>query len=395
MTNKKYLFDTNALLLFPHLLNLDGTKIIPYTVLRELDKLKTGFNEIAYTARDVVRKIKYSRDIIFDSNFNYPSGEDNNDDIIIECAKSNNAILISGDFLVQLKAKSFGVDVFDIDGLNDDYLGYKDVNLTEEEIAYLYEHLTENIYGLLQNEYLIVRNTNGDLIDTLVWDGQKLNFAHHKGVSSQMFGKLRPLDPYQIIALDSLSRNQMTMLKGKAGSGKSLIALSYAWSQIEKNKYDKLIIFSNPIASRGSTKLGFYPGTRTEKLMNSTLGSMLSSKFGDPMTVEMFITQNKIEILPFADIRGWDSTGMNAIIYFSEAQNLDIELMRLGISRCSEDSKVILDGDYSSQVDSDMFAGMNNGMKRVSEVFRGKNFYGEVYLPNIYRSKMAEIAQLL
>jgi PhoH-like ATPase len=392
---KKYVYDTNALLLYSHLLNLDGLKIIPHTVLRELDKLKVGLNETAFNAREAVRQIKKSDNIFFDNNFEHAVDGKNNDDIIIDCAKANEATIISGDFLVQLKAKSLGVEVYNLDTDGDEYLGYKEVSLEENAIAELYENPFLNTYETLQNEYLIVKNKSDEFVDTLYWDGKMYKTANGKGFTTTMFGKFKPLDSFQSVALDSLQRNQMTMLKGKAGSGKTLIAINYAWNQIEKGKFDKIVIFSNPVNARGSTKLGFYPGTRQEKLLNSNLGAMLASKFGDAATVEGYINQGKIELLPFADIRGWDSTGMNAIVYFSESQNLDVELMRLGISRCSDDSKVILDGDYNSQVDSDLFSGMNNGMRRVSEIYKGREFYGEVYLPNIYRSKMAEIAQLL
>lgn len=392
---EKYVYDTNALLLYSHLLSLDGVKIIPYVVLKELDRLKVGFNETAFNAREAVRKLKSLNNIIYDHRFEKPSDDKINDDIIVDCAKENDAVLITGDFLVQLKAKSLGLDVYNLNSDDEDYLGYKDMILNEEQIAAIYENLDINTYNLLLNEYIVIKNKYEEIVDTLYWDGQRHQYAHHKGLSTNMFGKFKPFDAYQVCALESLSRNQMTMLKGLAGSGKSLIALNYSWSQIEKGKYDKLVVFANPVNARGSTKLGFYPGSRIEKLMNSTLGSMLASKFGDAMQVEMLIQQGKVELLPFADIRGWDSTGMRAIVYFSESQNLDVELMRLGISRCGNDSKVILDGDYNSQVDSDLFAGLNNGMRRVSEIFRGREFYGEVFLPKVYRSKMAEIAQLL
>ena len=84
---------------------------------------------------------------------------------------------------------------------------------------------------------------------------------------------------------------------------------------------------------------------------------------------------------------------MNAAIYISEAQNLDIELMRLALQRIGEDSICILDGDSNAQVDLSMYAGDNNGMRRVSKIFRGADFYGEVTLVNIHRSKIAKLAQ--
>ena len=84
---------------------------------------------------------------------------------------------------------------------------------------------------------------------------------------------------------------------------------------------------------------------------------------------------------------------MRAGIYITEAQNMDIGLMKLALQRIGEDSICILDGDYQTQLDLDAFAGDNNGMKRVSKVFRNHDIYGEVTLRNIHRSKLAMIAE--
>ena len=138
-----------------------------------------------------------------------------------------------------------------------------------------------------------------------------------------------------------------------------------------------------------------YPGSRTEKLLDSQIGNLLESKLGDRIAVERLIDDGQLVLLPMSDIRGYDTTGMNAAIYISEAQNLDIELMRLALQRIGEDSICILDGDSNAQVDLSMYAGDNNGMRRVSQVFRGSDIYGEVTLKQIYRSKIAELAQQL
>ena len=212
-----------------------------------------------------------------------------------------------------------------------------------------------------------------------------------------MFGKVIPKngDYYQQIALDSLANNQITMLRGAAGSGKSYLAFGYMFSLLECGKIDKIIIFCNTVATKGSAKLGFYPGSRTEKLLDSQIGNLLESKLGDRVAVERLIDDGQLVLLPMSDIRGYDTTGMNAAIYISEAQNLDIELMRLALQRIGEDSICILDGDSNAQVDLSMYAGDNNGMRRVSQVFRGSDIYGEVTLKQIYRSKIAELAQQL
>ena len=105
------------------------------------------------------------------------------------------------------------------------------------------------------------------------------------------------------------------------------------------------------------------------------------------------LNENKIQLLPFSDIRGFDTTGMNCAVYITEAQNLDIEMMRLALQRIGEDCIAIIDGDYEAQVDMAAYSGSNNGMRRLSEVFRGNDFYGEVKLQNIYRSRIAALAQ--
>ena len=86
---------------------------------------------------------------------------------------------------------------------------------------------------------------------------------------------------------------------------------------------------------------------------------------------------------------------MRAGIYISEAQNLDIPLMKLTLQRIGEDSICIIDGDCKTQVDDINFAGNNNGMRRASKVFRGTEVYGEVELKNIHRSRIANIAEAM
>ena len=120
---------------------------------------------------------------------------------------------------------------------------------------------------------------------------------------------------------------------------------------------------------------------------------MLSAKLGDRSVVEDMIRKEELVLLPLSDIRGYDTSGMCAGIYISEAQNLDIELMKLTLQRIGEDSICIIDGDYSAQVDDIHFAGSNNGMRRASKVYRGEDIYGEVTLKNIHRSRIARIAE--
>lgn len=274
-----------------------------------------------------------------------------------------------------------------------DYTGYKTIEL-ENEFYTDYFPNNDNAYELLENEYLLITKDD-EIIDKYKWRGGRYEAIPFYTANSKMFGKVGPKDGdiYQQLALDSLFTNQMTMIKGAAGTGKSYLAFGVMFSLLEQGKISKIIVFCNTVATKGSAKLGYYPGDRTEKLLDSQIGNVLESKLGSKLQVLKMIEEGELVLLPMSDIRGYDTSGMNAAVYISEAQNLDIELMKLALQRIGDDSVCILDGDSDAQVDMTMYEGEKNGMRRVSEVFRGEDLYGEVKLVNIKRSRIAEIAQ--
>lgn len=165
---------------------------------------------------------------------------------------------------------------------------------------------------------------------------------------------------------DSFYHNKITIVKGPAGTGKSHLALGYLFSLLDHNKIDKIIIFCNTVATKNSARLGFYPGSKDEKLLDSQIGNFLASKLGGIVGVEQLINAEKLILLPISDIRGYDTSGMNAGIYITEAQNLDVDLLKLALQRVGEDSIIILDGDIKSQVDLIDYEGSRNGMRRAS-----------------------------
>lgn len=151
-------------------------------------------------------------------------------------------------------------------------------------------------------------------------------------------------------------------------------------------------MFINDVPVKGSNLHGFLPGDLQNKLIDSQIGNFLGGKLGSKLEISHLISMEKLVLLPISDIRGFDTTNQNALIYITEAQNLNISMLKLAIQRVGEDCKVIIDGDYTTQVDSYLFEGKNNGMRRLSEVFRGQEMYGEVQLDKCYRSELAEIA---
>lgn len=279
----------------------------------------------------------------------------------------------------------------------DYYTGYKEVICDDKTLAEFYQNAGVNHFDSLVGEYLILKDISGNIIDVRVWTGEEYRFLNTKPFVSDWFGKVSPYhdDLYQKFLFDSLHNNKITMVKGPAGSGKTQVSLAYLFSELEKHKLDKIIVFCNTVATANSAKLGFYPGTRYEKLLDSQIGNLLSSKLGGKMGIEQLTNEEKLVLLPLSDIRGFDTNGMNAGIYISEAQNLDRTLMKLALQRVGEDCVCVIDGDDKSQVDLPVYQGANNGMKRVSKVFRGQEGYGEVQLNNIYRSKIARIAEAI
>lgn len=409
LMTKRYVLDTNILLK----VNIEEIAdrfplAIPSMVIRELEKMELNpdkYGQKSYEAREKRRRLRKLDKIYFDNkdymwDLNNDLSNSYIDNQILKYCIVTNSPIITFDGLLAEKAIEYGVEFIDIATLqieNANYTGYLEVHMTAEELKSFYKDqsdlkLPEEI---LINQYLIVKDDiTGEAVDAFKYDGQFFLSVKPKGFTTKQLGTFKPFDLYQACVIDSMQNNQITMVKGRAGSGKSILALNYALHQIEKHKATKLICFVNPLNARNSAKLGYYPGTRDEKILDSAVGSMLASKLGDKFQVEAMIASQQLLLLPFSDIRGYEATG-DSIVWIIEAQNLDISLMKLALERIGETAKVILDGDYEAQVDDASYEGGNNGMRRTSEVFRDLDYYGEIELPIVYRSRIADRAQLM
>ena len=391
----------------------DFTLIISSIVLEELEDIKSRSNrdaDVKFAARKVLQDLDThygSYEIImYNDEFVEPlvsAGLSITNDVkIIACAldfakqrPDDEIIFVSNDLICRHIASMF-LPVEQVVEEDYDYDGYKEMYLTEEEMNDFYSNPDKNIYDLYINQYLLIYNKEtGEYVDSVCWTGSEYRHLTFGNFTSHFFGDVKPMknDVYQALAADSLINNKITLIKGPAGSGKTYLSLGYLMHRLERHKIDKIIVFCNTVATKNSAKMGYYPGTRDEKLLDSQIGNLLISKFGGRIMVEQMINEEKLVLLPLSDIRGYDTSGMRAGIYISEAQNLDIDLMKLTLQRIGDDSICIIDGDCKTQVDDIHFAGSNNGMRRASQVFRGSDIYGEVTLKNIHRSKIALLAE--
>lgn len=411
-----HFYDTSSLMLCDEKMFQQGQVVISNVSLRELEDIKTSARkteEQKACGRRLTRLLDEHIGEYEVINFS-PSMEEliarwqlppSNDAKILACywvyknAHAEDTILYTNDICFKNLARNIIPDA-DIQSVEpeppEDYKGYREIYLTEKETEYFYSNLTENSLSLLTNQYALLHDAEtGIMFDKVCWTGEDNRALTYSTLNSQYFGKTKPYcgDPYQALAMDSFKNNKITMIKGPAGTGKSWLSLAYLFHQLEHKQIDKIIIFCNTVATKDSAKLGYYPGSREEKLLDSQIGNFLSSKLNGKENVEKLISDGKLLLLPMSDIRGYDTSNLRAGVYITEAQNLSIPLMKLALQRIGEDSICIIDGDHKTQVDDDNYAGNNNGMVRVSEVFRGTEVYGEVELKNVYRSRIANIAE--
>lgn len=124
--------------------------------------------------------------------------------------------------------------------------------------------------------------------------------------------------------------------------------------------------------------------------MQNSIGQILTTKFGDRLAVDILIQQEKIKLVSMADARGMEIKD-NEILYITECQNTSSDLLKLCLSRASAGCKIIIEGDYNTQVDSFAFNGNKNGMKRAIEVLKGESIFGYIELQNVWRSRLAEL----
>ncbi|MBQ9657507.1 MAG: PhoH family protein [Clostridia bacterium] len=310
--------------------------------MQELEKIKVSQNKdvrIKHTARTLLHLLDEHINeyicLIYTDNIsnNFAYLELNNDGKIIASIlyaldkriltenSEDKIIFYTNDLAMKQLASAFlPIEVKSIIIKPDNYTGYKDIDLSDEELALLYEgHL--NLPNIQINEYVNIWDCRGDRVDTLCWTGSEFRPLKYKTFESDWFGNIKPYkdDIFQAMAADSLLNNQITMLRGPSGAGKSHLALGYLFYLLEHNRIDKIIVFCNTVATRNAAKLGYYPGDKNEKLLDAQIGNMLSSKLGGQEAVLRLIEENKLILLPMSDIRGYDTSGMNAGIYITEA----------------------------------------------------------------------------
>ena len=382
--------------------------ILSSITIEELEDIKTNRNKdenIKYASRQAVRFLndhpnKY-KIIIFDDwdsyTFrSYDSFNLSNDEKILYCAsyakrEYQDLVFISDDILARMIAEiHFGLEAREPEMLDlVQYKGYIEVILSDDELAYFYEHLSENQFNTFINQYVLIKDLCGKVIDTVKWTENGYETIRQKSFKSNMFGTLKPLDEVQRCAMDSLANNDITVLYGRAGSGKTTLPLNYIMQGLEKGIFKKCYIIYSYEPLKGAKTLGYEKGDHITKLLYSaSLGNILASKFGDIQMVERMIDLGQIEIIPTANIRGVEISD-DAVCFCTETQNLDVYTLKTIIQRCKDGCKQIYEGDIIEQKDTNI---TQLGITRLIETFKGHPKFGCVKLKNNYRGELTELA---
>lgn len=393
---EKVILDTNILLNKPELIHKYDKVVLPLIVCEELDNLKhNGNDNQKFKSRQAHRELEKATNIEYrvESSFALHFKLDINkpDNQILSYAKDTGAKLITLDKNMVLKARALDIECEQVIDDSMDYKGWKIVEMSEEELANWYESQNKkNDFNLLINEYLLIKS-DGKIVD--IWKYTKNGFKqpNRKEFKSKLFGRIQSKDIYQALAMDSLLNDKFTILTGVAGTAKTLLSLSYLLWGLEYGKIGKVYIVHNPCPLKGSTYQGYYSGDRTDKLLQTSIGGILTTKFGDSQIIDSMINNNQLELIPASDIRGIEIPD-DCALYATEAQNSSSYLMKTIIQRCSENSKIILEGDTRSQVDKSVF-NSDNGLRRAIEIFKGDEDFSCVNLIGIYRNRLAEIAE--
>lgn len=400
---RRVFVDTNVLLNLKFNLQNYEKVYISIVSIEELDDLKKS-ETIGYQARNAIKNIKSADnvEIKFNSIFSGANRflEHKNDNTILSTAYDvwsvdKEICFLSDDYnlIVKSQALSLPCKMFEFeDSKNTErYMGYHIIEMTENELANWYNNkIKTNLWNLNINEYLLL-SINNEIVDKYRWTLIGFKGIAKKDYKSMMFGNLKPKDIYQELCIDSLHNNQFTAITGKPGSGKSLISLMYIMWALQNQKYDSCVIMYNPTKVRGAVDMGYYSGNSVEKGMQQFIGNMLITKFGDKSIVNTLISQEKIRLIPMADSRGMEVSD-NQILYITECQNTTPDLLKICLSRCSKDAKIIIEGDPYQQVDKVDYVGKNNGLLKAIEIFKNEDIFGCVHLPNVWRSRIADLA---
>lgn len=412
----------------------DNDVVIPITVLEELDHFKKGNSLINFHAREFMREIdelsghklfnggvrlrddlgllKVSIGKPFSEEMELSFSEKTADHRILAIAdyyKNTNpdrkVVLVTQDINFRMKAKSLGI-------FAEDYETGKITNIEKLETeAQVFDNIDDALVSKLYqtsdgipqsefnfpaepaaNEYFILQGPNSHAL---------ASYDKAKGVIRKVTKRtayhINPRNAEQTFALDALMNPDVSLvtLMGKAGTGKTLLALAAA---LEQRRNFVQIMLARPIIPLSNRDLGYLPGDEKAKIGPymqplydnlSVIKHQFSSNSKEYSRLEDMQKEEKLVITPLAYIRGRSLSKTFFIV--DEAQNLTPHEVKTIITRAGEGTKIIFTGDIY-QIDSPYLDKKSNGLSFLSDKMQGQEIFAHVNLAKGERSYLAELA---
>ena len=315
-------------------------------------------------------------------------------------------VLVSKDVLVRIKSDVLGLNTQDYlsdrtVSLTDLYLGNLTLHVHPSVIDEFYTYRFLNIsqlqlkYPLYANEFVILRDEMGSSKSALLRVNAEATKLEPLFLSNDPVWGISARNAQQRMALELLLNDDIPLvtITGKAGTGKTLLALAAGLMKVEdEHKYKKLLI-ARPVVPMGKD-IGFLPGEKDEKLrpwmqpIYDNLEYLFDTKkAGDIDKILVGLGSIQVEALTY--IRGRSIPGQFIII--DEAQNLSKHEVKTIVSRVGEGSKIILMGD-PEQIDHPYLDAASNGLTYIVERFKQEGISGHITLEKGERSKLAQLA---
>jgi PhoH-like ATPase len=411
--------------------------IIPIAVLEELDGFKKGNEVVNFHAREFLRALDaLSGDMLFDGGINIAADkgrirvrldQDFHDDLLLNFQndkpdhrilniayhvnlkeKTRSVILVSKDVNLRMKAKAIGLPAQDYttDRVNDLDTLYTGKRVFDDIPSDVIERIYQIPYevdrddigvheALMPHEYLILRNGTMSALGTYDSVTDKI-----KRVDKIPYYGITPRNAEQIFALNALVDTNIPLVSitGKAGTGKTLLALAAA---LEKRKYYRQIYLARPIVPLSNKDIGYLPGDISSKIapymqpLYDNLG-VIQNQFAETDTkyakIRNLLDHEKLVITPLAYIRGRSLVKIFFIV--DEAQNLTPHEVKTIITRAGEGTKIVFTGDIF-QIDHPYLDSQSNGLSYLIAKMRGQKLYAHINLEKGERSELAELASNL
>ena len=399
---KKKIVDTNILMNYPSIVKEDNI-VIATDILRELDGLKLNINpETAFQARRAAIYIsRHLNNIEFNKDYEKKVIPVDDKLLLLTSDYSKygaEATLITNDVYLKVRAAAENIST---EGYQEqsEYTGiyYWTIEVDSSMYNKDFEMFLDtkrplNFMNLKENQYIIVKSTNGDSLGIYQWRGGEIRQVEIKPIKNAWINKITPRNDEQICLVDALYNKSATVLYagGPFGAGKSILTNSYALQQLEKGDIRKIVFIPNNAYVRNSMEIGLLPGTSLDKTL-PLVGPLLDIVGTDQ--INQLISMDQLEIIPMAYLRGrnFDDT----IIIVNEAQNLDSDHIKLLIGRVGNNSRIFFDGSQK-QVDSELFKN-KSGIRALLNIVDSpyKDLFTTVTLKDIERSRTAQIADFL